>query len=123
MKQRILALAVAALVIGLSSTSLSAQGASKYHLIIVHSSNNTGQGVVTVDKSDLHPVPLIEDVDRQCASSVCGATYRVGTRVTLTATPAPGSVFMGWSGECSGTAPTCVVRMDRSRDVMVHFGK
>jgi hypothetical protein len=122
MKQRTLVLAVAALVIGLSTGTSSAQGASRYHLIIVHSSNNTGQGVVTVDKSDLHPVPLMEDLDGQCGSSVCGATYRAGTRVTLTATPAPGSVFLGWSGECSGTG-TCVVRLDRSRDVMVHFGK
>ena len=58
-----------------------------------------------------------------CWSAVCGATYPAGTRVTLTTAAAAGSTFMGWGGECSGTSPTCVVRLDRSRDVMVHFGK
>jgi streptogramin lyase len=32
----------------------------------------------------------------------CSANYPTGTEVTLTATPAEGSTFAGWSGACSG---------------------
>ncbi|CAN5867248.1 hypothetical protein BH18ACT6_BH18ACT6_10000 [soil metagenome] len=35
----------------------------------------------------------------------CTEAYSNGTVVTLTATPAAGSTFAGWSGACTGTAP------------------
>jgi hypothetical protein len=39
--------------------------------------------------------------------ATCSHTYLDGTIVTLTATPATGSTFAGWSGGggCSGTGP------------------
>jgi hypothetical protein len=121
MRQRILAFGFAVLATGLwSGTSI--QAASRYHLVVVHSSDNTGQGVITVDRAQLHPY-LGGGSPADCSNAACGATYPAGTRVTLTATPAAGSTFTGWGGECSGASATCVVRMDRSRDVMVYFGK
>jgi hypothetical protein len=54
----------------------------------------------------------------------CGATCSVnldsGTAVTLTATAADGSVFTGWSGDCSGTAP-CSTTMNAVRSVTASF--
>jgi hypothetical protein len=38
----------------------------------------------------------------------CSESYPGGTVVTLTAAPASGSTFSGWSGACSGTAPCTV---------------
>ena len=35
----------------------------------------------------------------------CASSYAEGTSVSLTATPAFGSTFAGWSGACSGTGP------------------
>jgi hypothetical protein len=121
MRKRILAIGLAVLATGLWSGP-SIQAASRRHLVVVHASNNTGQGVITVDRGRLHPY-LTGGAPADCSNGVCGATYAAGTRVTLTATPSAGSTFTGWGGECSGTAPTCVVRMSGSRDVMAHFGK
>jgi hypothetical protein len=52
--------------------------------------------------------------------TVCSATFASGT-VTLTATPASGSTFTGWSGGgCSGTAP-CAVNMNAAQSVTATF--
>jgi Divergent InlB B-repeat domain len=52
--------------------------------------------------------------------TVCTASFPVGTVVTLTATPAAGSTFAGWSGGCAGTAP-CTVSGNGSVAVTATF--
>jgi hypothetical protein len=53
--------------------------------------------------------------------TACSGTIYVGTLVTLTATPAAGSVFKGWSGGgCTGTAP-CVFATNASVAVTASF--
>lgn len=52
--------------------------------------------------------------------STCSASYNSGTTVTLTAAPASGSTFAGWSGACSGTS-TCSVTMTQARAVTATF--
>jgi hypothetical protein len=52
--------------------------------------------------------------------TACGATFAVGTVVTLTAKANVGSSFDGWSGACSGT-DACVVTMDTSKEVTATF--
>ena len=51
----------------------------------------------------------------------CEADYRVGTAVTLTATPDPGYEFAGWSGACAGASSTCDVIVDGPRSVGASF--
>ena len=51
----------------------------------------------------------------------CTENYTAGTSVTLTAAPAAGSAFAGWSGACSGTSSTCVVGMTAARSVTATF--
>jgi uncharacterized repeat protein (TIGR02543 family) len=48
------------------------------------------------------------------------ATFVGGTDVVLTATPADGSQFLGWSGDCAGTG-TCTVTMDEDATVTATF--
>ena len=54
--------------------------------------------------------------------SVCSATYPSGTLITLTAKPNnTGTFFTGWSGGCSGSAPTCTTTMTAARAVSATF--
>ncbi|MFZ4649538.1 MAG: InlB B-repeat-containing protein [Rubrivivax sp.] len=55
-------------------------------------------------------------------STTCSAPYAQGTSVVLTATPAAGSAFTGWSGACTGTATTCTVAMSAAKSVTANFG-
>lgn len=55
-----------------------------------------------------------------CGTS-CNAPFTHGANVTLTATPASGSIFSGWSGACNGTNDTCSVAMNAPRNVTAIF--
>jgi Divergent InlB B-repeat domain len=52
----------------------------------------------------------------------CSEAFASGTEVTLTATPATGSTFSGWSGACAGTG-ACKVTMSATRSVTATFTK
>ncbi len=54
-----------------------------------------------------------------CGSD-CTESYASGTNVPLTATPASGSTFAGWSGACSGTG-ACTVTMSAVKSVTATF--
>ncbi|MFN7955460.1 MAG: hypothetical protein U0610_27295 [bacterium] len=69
----------------------------------------TGTGTVTSDVAGI-----------DCGAT-CTASYTAGTLVTLTAAPALGSTFTGWSGAgCSGT-DSCQVTMDAAKSVTATF--
>jgi len=51
----------------------------------------------------------------------CSENYTGGTVVTLTATPATGAFFVGWSGACSGAVGPCVMTMDGVKSVTANF--
>ncbi|MCC9138546.1 malectin domain-containing carbohydrate-binding protein [Pontibacter silvestris] len=48
-------------------------------------------------------------------------SYSVGTSVTLTATPAPGYQFAGWSGDVSGDMNPLTLTMDGDKNVSASF--
>ena len=51
----------------------------------------------------------------------CTELYDPGTVVTLTASPATGNTFGGWSGACTGTATTCNVTISAAATVYATF--
>jgi uncharacterized repeat protein (TIGR02543 family) len=50
----------------------------------------------------------------------CQNVFSVGSTVTLTATPASGSTFVGWSGSCTGTG-ACTLTMNGDKVVSAEF--
>ena len=74
--------------------------------------NTAGAGSGTVSSSD----GLISS-----CSGTCTATYDGGATVTLTATPASGSSFGGWSGCDTVADTTCTVTMSAARSVTAAF--
>jgi len=55
--------------------------------------------------------------------NVCQASFTTARSVTLTATPAAGKTFLGWSGACSGTATTCTLTVNGSLSAKASFSK
>lgn len=52
-----------------------------------------------------------------------GADYAEGTSLTLTAIPASGSAFTGWSGASTSTNPTITVSMDAAKSLGAQFDR
>ena len=72
--------------------------------------SKTGNGTGTVTSS---PNGIL-------CSPLCRARFPVGTAVTLTPTPAAGSVFAGWGGACSGSG-ACQITMNAPKSVSASF--
>ena len=70
------------------------------------SSGGTGNGTVTSSPAGIN------------CGSTCSALYNSGTVVSLTATPAPGSTFAGWSGTGCGSG---AVTMNASKSCTATF--
>ena len=68
----------------------------------------TGSGTVTSNPAGIN------------CGATCSGYFPSGTSVTLTATPAVGSTFAGWSGACTGTG-TCTVTIDPAKSVTATF--
>lgn len=70
--------------------------------------NGTGSGSVSSSPAGIN------------CGATCSSAFTQGTLVTLTPTPAAGSTFAGWSGDCTGTG-TCTVTMSQARSVTATF--
>lgn len=53
----------------------------------------------------------------------CKEQVEPGTTIQLSAEPAAGQQFLGWSGDCEGTSPTCEVVVDGPTQVTASFAK
>ena len=73
----------------------------------------SGSGTVSADKGLISCNPF------------CSDEYEAGTKVLLTATPAPGSFFYSWKGCDTGTinGRQCTVTMDKAKTVKASFIK
>ncbi len=90
-----------------SARQVTATFATQSHAITV---TKAGAGMVTSSTSPL-----------QCGKK-CNSTQPHGSLLALAATPSAGSVFIGWSGACSG-AGTCMVPVNEPTAVHAEFRK
>ena len=68
----------------------------------------TGSGTVTSSPAGIN------------CGTTCSANFGGNASVALSATPATGSTFAGWSGACTGTG-SCTVTMNQARSVTATF--
>jgi hypothetical protein len=78
------------------------------HFALQVSKTGTGRGDVVSAESGVN------------CGTTCARRQPIGSTVTLTATAANGSVFVGWSGACTGSA-SCTVSMTQARQVIALF--
>ena len=83
-----------------------------YSLTVEKDFAESGRGTVTSSP------PAISCTDT-CASAA--ADFLDGTIVALTAVARAGDSFVGWTGECTGTANTCLVTVDAPKTTTAHF--
>jgi hypothetical protein len=74
---------------------------------------------VTITKSGNGNVSSADKL-LSCGSK-CAAGVNAGTLVTLTASPASGNAFTGWSGACNGSNPTCSLTVNEALNVTAAF--
>ncbi len=55
--------------------------------------------------------------------ATCSASYAHGTQVALSALPAVGSVFTGWTAGCAGTTNPCTITINANTTVTAKFDK
>jgi endoglucanase len=67
-----------------------------------------------------HALTTIVNGSGTVSRNPAGTSYASGTSVTLTAIPAAGNTFAGWSGACTGTG-ACTVVMTAARSVTATF--
>ena len=91
---------------------------AQFTLVVIGA--GTGSGLV---HSAVGALPLIacEITAGASGETGCDGDFLVsGRRITLLASPADGSRFSGWGGDCSGTS-ICSVLLDRDRVVSAAF--
>jgi uncharacterized repeat protein (TIGR01451 family) len=82
----------------------------------------TAAPMLTVARSGAGSGSVSSDVGGIDCGSTCSASYATGSQVTLTATPATGSAFAGWSGgSCQGSGSTCLVTVSSDTTVTATF--
>jgi hypothetical protein len=88
----------------------------KYPLTLSPDPQGSGSGRITSSPAGIDCV-----FTGTTTSGACSPTFRAGTSVTLTATPAVNSEFRGWGSTCPSTGP-CVVIASQALTLPVGFG-
>jgi pimeloyl-ACP methyl ester carboxylesterase len=87
--------------------TVTVNGVSSFTITVART--GTGSGTVTSSPSGI------------ACGATCIASFASGASLTLSASPANGSTFGGWSGACAGTSTTCTLTMNANKSVTAAF--
>jgi hypothetical protein len=76
---------------------------------------------LTVSKTDIGQGTVTSSPAGIDCGTACASDYVIRTTVTLTATPALGSIFNGWTGCDTVNGATCTVTMSAAKSVAADF--
>jgi len=82
---------------------------------------DTSGFTLTVAKSGNGSGSVIAPLAGISCGSTCSGGVLTGAQVTLTAMPAPGSEFDGWSGACTGGSTNCTLTVTADMTVSARF--
>lgn len=83
----------------------------------------TSWAPVAVSKAGTGHGSVVSTPDGIDCGPTCTGRFDVPATVTLTANADAGSTFTGWSGDCAGTDPVCVVSFDAASSVVATFAE
>jgi uncharacterized repeat protein (TIGR02543 family) len=89
----------------------------------------TNPATLTMDAAKAATATFVQTFDLTTASAGNGSvappssSYDAGSVVTLTATPDPGFLFTGWSGDLTGTVTPTPITMDANKNVTASFAR
>ncbi len=89
-------------------------------VVVIKGSTHDERSSLQVTKSGAGAGMVTSLPARIDCGSTCSGEFFEGVTVTLTATPASGSRFAGWSGACSGIG-ACAVEIGESQSVNAEF--
>ena len=96
-------------------TSVTVQFAAPPTLSFTAATGSQGGGTLTSA-----PSGIACTLSNTSVSGTCTTAFALNTAVTVTQTPANGSVFMNWAGACTGSS-TCQVALSQSRAVQALY--
>ncbi|MEO8132780.1 MAG: kelch repeat-containing protein [Betaproteobacteria bacterium] len=91
-----------------------------YNLVINWEPRQPVQSLVTASRSGSGSGIVTSSDSTIACGSACAYSYAQGTQLRLTATPQPGSTFVGWLGACIGQND-CVLSIDAAKNVNATF--
>ena len=92
-------------------------------ITIIMNGNKTVTATFSKIPPTMYTLTVNIDGDGEVTLDPPGGTYEEGTPVTLTASPASGWQFDGWSGDASGSNNPITITMDGNKTITATFGE